>query len=39
MVFVTLDAAEVVTAGSEGVVNERTAPNEVPTAFEAIAQK
>ena len=37
-VLVTLDAADVVTAGGVGVVNVRTAPNEVPTAFEAIAQ-
>ena len=37
-VLVTLDAAVVVTVGGEGVVNETTPPNEVPTAFEAIAQ-
>ena len=33
-------ALEVVTAGAvAGVVNESTAPNEVPLAFDAIAQK
>ena len=37
-VLVTPVAAVVVTAGGVGVVNERTDPNEVPTAFEAIAQ-
>jgi hypothetical protein len=38
VVFVMLDAAVVVTVGGAGVVNVKTAPNEVPTAFWAIAQ-
>ena len=31
--------AVVVITGGEGVTNESTAPNDVPTALEAIAQK
>ena len=36
---VTVVAAVVVTVGAAGVVNDSTAPNVVPSAFEAIAQK
>ena len=32
-VFVMLDATVVVTVGGDGVVNVKTAPNAVPTAF------
>ena len=32
-------AAEVVTVGTVAVVNDSTAPNAVPSEFEAIAQK
>jgi hypothetical protein len=35
----TLVAAEVVTMGGPGVVNDRTPPNEVPSLFDAMAQK
>jgi hypothetical protein len=37
-VFVMLDAADVTTEGGEGVVNVKTDPSAVPTAFWAIAQ-
>jgi uncharacterized membrane protein HdeD (DUF308 family) len=39
VVLATVVAAEVVTAGTAAVVNESTEPKEVPTEFEAIAQK
>jgi hypothetical protein len=37
-VLVMLDAADVVTVGGVGVVNEETVPNAIPTEFWAIAQ-
>ena len=37
-VDVTSVAAEVVVVGTVGVVNDITAPNATPSAFEAIAQ-
>ena len=38
VVEATAVAAEVVTAGTPDVVNDSTAPNAVPSEFEAIAQ-
>ena len=36
---VSAEAADVVTDGVEVVVNDSTVPNDVPTEFEAMAQK
>ena len=38
LIAVTGVAASVATVGSDGVVNDSTAPNEVPTEFWPIAQ-